>query len=89
VKSGVKIGAVVLLVLSVLTIFISPAVDLQPTALRALKMANLLFAFLALAGTAFSARLNLPPSRIAATFEIDYALLPPPDFIDLNCTRLC
>ena len=51
-KSRSKLVIVVLLLLSVATIFISPAVDLQPTALRALQLANLFFAFLALGATA-------------------------------------
>ena len=51
VKSNFRFGLVVLLFLSVMIIFIAPSVDLQPTALRAIQMANMLFAMLALAGT--------------------------------------
>lgn len=80
---------VILLLLSVLTIFISPAVDLQPTALRAVQLANMLFAVLALAGTSLTACLSRPTVRVAGAFEHASPLVPAQDLIDLNCTRLC
>lgn len=84
-----KFGLVILLLFSVIAVFVSPAVDLEPTALRAAKMANLLFALLALAGTAFTARLRQATAAHATTFEPNYGLLSAPDLVNLNCIRLC
>ena len=63
-----KSVVVILLLLTVVTIFVSPAVDLQPTALRALQAASLLLAALLLASTVLFAHLHLPISQ-AATFS--------------------
>jgi len=79
---------VILLLLSMVTIFISPAVDLQPTALRALQLANLLLTVLALAGHAVFARWNTSISLVAHPCE-DLRIPPPPDLLKLNCARLC
>lgn len=84
-----KLVIVVLLLLSVATIFVSPAVDLQPTALRALQLANLFFAFLALGATAVPTLLDLPLSRVASIVERDWFLTPALNLVDLNCVRLC
>jgi hypothetical protein len=83
-----KLGMAIVLVLSVITIFISPVVDLQPTALRALQLANMLCAVLALAG-AVLATLFSRVIPFATILEPDCGLLPAPDLVDLNCTRLC
>ncbi len=85
----VKLGMVILLLLSLITVFISPAVDLEPTALRAASLANLMFAVLAMAGTALAARLSRAVASAATSFEHDCPLLPALDLVDLNCTRLC
>ena len=84
-----KLVIVVLLLLSVATIFVSPAVDLQPTALRALQLANLFFAFLALGASAASALLEVPLSRVGSTIEREWFLAPSLSLLDLNCVRLC
>ncbi len=88
-KDFIKLGLIILVLVSVALVFISPAVDLEPTALRAAKMATLLFALLALAGTIFYARLSRAISPIAAACEADCALLLGRDVVDLNCSRLC
>ncbi len=81
---------VLLLLVSAITMFISAAVDFPPTALRAVRFGNLLFAVLALAGTAATARSSCPPTVYRVRiFERDRALLAAPDLVDLNCTRLC
>ncbi len=85
----VKFAVVILLLLSVITIFVSPAVDLQPTVLRALKLANVLFAVLVLAGNALFARLNVPLGPITTIVECRCGLWPPSDLFELNCTRRC
>ena len=88
-KDNSKFGVVILLLLSVITIFISPAVDLQPTALRALQLANMVFAMLALAGTTWSARVRVPLNPATTPFACDCVWAPTPALIDLNCVRLC
>lgn len=88
-KRRVEFATVILLLLSVLTVVILPSVDLQPTALRAARLASLVYAVLVLAGAAMAARTTRPIARIAAIFERVYVQLPAPDLIDLNCTRLC
>jgi hypothetical protein len=84
-----KFAMVILLLLSVIIIFISPAVDLQPTALRSVQLANMLFAVLALAGTALAACFSGPTLPVAEALEHASALVPAQDLVDLNCTRLC
>ena len=88
-RSDAKLGIVIVLVLSVMVVFVSPAVDLEPTALRALKAAKMLFAALVLAGTAIAAclRVSFPSPGIVLEFhpiEASAASL-----VDLNCARLC
>lgn len=80
---------VILLLLSVIAIFVSPAVDLQPTALRAMKCASLLFAALLLAGTALCARLQVPIGSLRRIAENQSFPSPPPDLLELICVRLC
>jgi hypothetical protein len=89
VKDGAKFVVVILLLLSVITIFISPAVDLQPTALRALKLATMLLAFLALAATGVSTHLQVVLRRGTTTAECGCVWVPVPNLVDLNCTRRC
>jgi uncharacterized membrane protein len=84
-----KVGLVIFVLLVVMIIFISPAVDLEPTALRSIQMANLLFALLALAGITVSA--NLHPSKSTGAPNVEFSCIwtPKPDLVDLNCVRLC
>lgn len=58
-NSEAKLGIVIVLVLSVMVVFVSPTVDLEPSALRALKAANMVLAALVLAGTAIAAFLSV------------------------------
>lgn len=67
----------------------SPAVDLEPTALRAARLASLLIAALILAGAAVLARYKLALRSIAIAFVPTRRLLKSADVIDLNCTLLC
>jgi len=89
VKNSIELGAVIMLLLSVIAIFVSPAVDLEPTALRALQLANALFAILALAGTILTGLFSRVVSSFPRVIEPVCALLPAPELVDLNCTRLC
>lgn len=84
-----KLGIVILLLLSVTAIFISPAVDLQPTALRAMQLANMLFAVLVLFGTSVSTLRVAPLSILEAALECAGFSPPASDLIDLHCSRLC
>lgn len=87
VSDSAKLVLVVFLLVSITAIFVSPAVDLEPTALRSLQLLNTLFAVLALAGLG---AMRLHASIVLATIGgVDDFLTPAPDLIDLNCTRLC
>lgn len=85
----IKLAIVILLLLSVIAIFASPAVDLQPTALRAMKCATLLFAVLLFAGTVLCARLRVLQSHASLRAERRSVLAPTPDLMMLNCALLC
>ncbi len=89
VKSLLKPVMVILLLLSVIAIFVSPAVDLQPTALRAVQYASLLFAVLLSAGTVCLALLHFPFGQTSIFVKRYFILAPPPDLLDLNCALLC
>ena len=80
---------VILLIVSVVTIFVSPAVDLQPTALRAMKGATLLLAGLVLAGFVLCARLSVLVALTAIFVERHSVPSPTPDLLNLNCALLC
>lgn len=80
---------VVILLLTVAVVFISPAVDLEPTALRAAQAASLLLALLALAGSVLASILHTPCLHLVATLTTESAPFFAPDLVDLNCNRLC
>ncbi|MGC2195575.1 MAG: hypothetical protein WA628_12930 [Terriglobales bacterium] len=84
-----KLGIVIVLLLCVMAVFISPAVDLEPTALRALKAANMLFAALILAGTTIAAYLTLSFSFMGMVFDFHPMEASAASLVDLNCVRLC
>ena len=89
IRGIVRLALGVVLVLAVLIIFISPAIDLPPTALRSLKMANLLFFAIALGGKVLVTGL----AGVVRYPAFDVAPYPGPaiveDRVNLNCTRLC
>ncbi len=84
-----QLGAAAVL-LTVLAIFIMPAVNLQPTAMRAYRAAQELimgFAFLAMLVVSIP---SLTVVHLAAECaEIDNSRIPHLRVIDLTCTRLC
>jgi hypothetical protein len=84
-----KLGIVIVLLLIVMTVFIAPTVDLEPTALRAMKAASLLFAALVLAGTAIAALLSVSFSSTGIILASDSARQKAANIVDLNCVRLC
>ena len=88
-RSDAKLGIVIVLVLSVMVVFVSPAVDLEPTALRALKAAKMLFAALVLAGTAIAACLSVSFPSLGIVIESPHSEASAASLVDLNCARLC
>jgi hypothetical protein len=80
---------VVILLLAVTVVFVSPAVDLEPTALRAAQAASLLFAVLSLAGSFIASNLHTSSLQLVAILTSGSAPFFPPDLVDLNCNRLC
>ena len=85
----IKFVVVILLLTSVLYVFISPAVDLEPTVLRALKFACLIFAALLAAIFVRDVSLCVPLALEILADAPDSICAPSPGLIDLNCTRLC
>lgn len=84
---ALQIVALVLLI-AVLVVFISPAVDLDPTALRSMRSAQaLLMGILAIAtaltGFLSQVLLALVPMRD------DFLVIVDDHLFDLNCSRLC
>ena len=80
---------VVILLLAVTVVFVSPAVDLEPTALRAAQVASLLLAVLALAGSFIACSLRTSSLHLVAILRADSTPLYATDLVDLNCNRLC
>ena len=80
---------VVILLLAVTVVFVSPAVDLEPTALRAAQAASLLFAVLALAGSFIASSLHTSSLHLVAILRSESVPFFAPDLVDLNCNRLC
>lgn len=81
-----KIGITIVLLLTVAYIFIIPAFDLDPTALRGVRLATLVFLSIAAAGFILNFAKPVSHSLAFAPVGCD----PPiPDITDLTCTRLC
>jgi len=80
---------VVILLLAVTVVFVSPAVDLEPTALRAAQAASLLFAVLALAGSFIASILQASSLHLIAILKSESVPFFAHDLVDLNCNRLC
>lgn len=86
-KNPLKLGLVFVLLWSIVAVVVSPAVDLQPTALRAAKFASMIFAIGSLVAAIVFEHLLAEFWMFPA--EQCQRELPPSDFIDLDCTRLC
>ena len=80
---------VIILLLAVTVVFVSPAVDLEPTALRAAQAATLLFAVLALAGSVIASSLHISCFHLVAILRTESVPFFAADLVDLNCNRLC
>ena len=86
---ALQIGFAVVLLLLVVAVFVSPAVNLLPTALRAVHLASLLWTLLTFAALVFS--LFDVPAWIWTTCFCGRRVPVPSavSLMDLNCTRLC
>jgi hypothetical protein len=80
---------VAILLLAVTVVFVSPVVDLEPTALRAAQAASLLFAALVLAGSFIASSLHASCFQLAAILRTEDSPFYGTDLVDLNCNRLC
>jgi hypothetical protein len=74
-----------LVLLGVIALFISPALDLEPSALRAARSAYLLFSALAALSTVLACMLR---TLFWVESIRDSFSHPAPSLIDLNCARL-
>ena len=88
-NGATKVGVGIVLLLTVLIVCIAPAVDLEPTALRAMEAATLLFAILALAATTTAAILIVSNPCLGAVFGFHPIEMRTANLVDLNCVRLC
>jgi len=88
-SDAIKVATGIVLLLSILVVFAAPAVDLEPTALRAMQAATLLFAVLALAGTTITATLTPANPYTGAVFGFHPIQTTTGSLVDLNCVRLC
>lgn len=89
VRSRRQIALVCIMLLGVVGVFVSPDVDLAPTALRAAQAAIALFAALVLGSTVLAGRCHLPFHSAEVLTSWFVASGPCSDLVDLNCTRLC
>ncbi len=89
VNKSAQLVLVILLLLSVIAIFASPAVDLEPTALRAMKTAGLLVATLLLACSVVCGLLQALLGHASVIVDRHSVLAPPLDLLKLNCALLC
>ena len=86
---ALQIGFAVVLLLLVLAVFVSPAVNLLPSALRSVHLAILLWTLLTFAALVFS--LFDIPALMWTTYFSGRRFASPlaVSLMDLNCTRLC
>jgi hypothetical protein len=89
VSCAIKTAIGIVLLLSILIVFTAPAVDLEPTALRAMQAASLLFAVLALAGTTIAEMLIASNPSLRVVFGFHPVDTNSASLVDLNCIRLC
>lgn len=77
-----------LLLVGVITVFVAPFVNLEPTALRAARAATLAMLALAAAAVTASGLLGSQTFR-PGMYLASQVPAPQPDVIDLDCVRLC
>jgi hypothetical protein len=90
VRGRTKLAITLLLLLVLVTTLVSPSASLAPMALRALRVANMLLAILAVAGTVLAARrIRTRLRRAGRVFRPHPVVAESMELIDLNCARLC
>jgi hypothetical protein len=89
-KGAIFVFAVVLL-LALLVVFFAPAVDLEPTALRAYRVAVMMLLAIFLAGHVLLGSILLPLSLNYTEERIKGQILSPstPDPVSVFCSQLC
>jgi len=78
-----------LILFSVVAVFVSPGVDLEPTAMRAVQAATLAMAALAAAATLLTSMLLASEQFTPSGGALHCCSIVPPDLIAVICTRLC
>jgi hypothetical protein len=78
-----------LILFSVVAVFVSPGVNLEPTAMRAVQAATLAMAALAAAATLLTSMLLASKQFTASDGALHSRIIAPPDLIAVICTRLC
>jgi hypothetical protein len=91
-SSRLNIVLVILLILAVTLVFLAPMVDLEPTALRAVRAAAMLFLAIVIAAHFFRGSYFIP-ILMAFGFcnreNLNPIQVDQPSLIDLYCSRLC
>ncbi len=87
-QDSFRVALALITLLSVAAVLISPAVDLQPTAMRASRDAKLAFPALAIAaGVLVSICGETAPADRSPHLQSQFTR--GPDLFDLTCSRLC
>jgi quinol-cytochrome oxidoreductase complex cytochrome b subunit len=89
VKDLFQIVLVAATVVAILVLFVSPALDLEPSAMRAMRHAHIFFHAFAAAASMLLYLLTKHPEFFGWVSEAHPARQDGPDLFDLNCTRLC
>jgi quinol-cytochrome oxidoreductase complex cytochrome b subunit len=76
-------------VVAIVVLFVSPVLDLEPSAMRAMRQAHIFFHAFAAAASMLLYLLAKHSDFFAWSFESHPARQDDPDLFDLNCTRLC
>ncbi len=76
-------------VVAILVLFVSPVLDMEPSAMRAMRHAHIFFHAFAAAASMLLYLLAKHADFFAWAFEVHPARQDGPDLFDLNCTRLC
>lgn len=77
------------LVVSVVAVFVAPAVDLEPTAMRAARAAQLFMCSFAAAAAIMFSLLPAMQSAHVGLFGHLHVLCSSADILDVDCARLC
>jgi hypothetical protein len=82
---------VVLVLLAVVIVFFAPTVDLEPTAMRAVKAASIIFLAIAAVGQTVTnlVLFSRGPFESAVSDSNLWSHLLQGSLLDMNCTRLC